>query len=74
MAEGKEKVIASELRDRNDAELQSMLSEKVDELHGVKFKKSAWAIGSVSPYKAAQARYCTLEDYFERTFWAGGLR
>jgi large subunit ribosomal protein L29 len=40
MAEVKEKVMASELRDRNDAELQSMLSEKVDELHGVKFKKA----------------------------------
>jgi ribosomal protein L29 len=39
MAEVKEKVMASELRDRNDAELQSMLSEKVDELHGVKFKR-----------------------------------
>ena len=40
MAEGKEKVVASELRDRNDAELQSMLGEKIDELYGVKFKKA----------------------------------
>ena len=33
-------VVASELRSRNEAELQSLLKEKVEELHTVKFKKA----------------------------------
>ena len=40
MAEGKDKLLASEIRDRNDAEIQSLLNEKVEELHSVKFKKA----------------------------------
>ena len=35
MAEGKNKVLASELRERNDVELQSLLNEKVEELYKV---------------------------------------
>ncbi len=40
MAEGKDKVLASEIRDRNDVELQSLLGEKMEQLHSVKFKKA----------------------------------
>ena len=45
MAEGNNKVLASELRERNDAELQSLLNEKVEELYGVKFKKALGLLG-----------------------------
>lgn len=40
MAEGKDKVLAGEIRDRNDVELQSLLGEKIEQLHSVKFKKA----------------------------------
>ena len=33
-------VVANELRSRNEAELQSLLKEKTEELHAVKFKKA----------------------------------
>ena len=40
MARNENTVVARELRERNDAELRSLLGTKVEELHKVEFKKA----------------------------------
>ncbi len=40
MAKSEDGVVVKELRERADAEVRSLLATKVEELHGVKFKKA----------------------------------
>ncbi len=40
MAKSEDSVVFKELRKRADAEVRSLLAAKVEELHGVKFKKA----------------------------------
>jgi large subunit ribosomal protein L29 len=40
MAKNEDMIVAKELRERGDAELQSLLASKREELHGAKFKQA----------------------------------
>ena len=72
MAENEDRVIVKEVRSRNDAELQSLLASKADDLHKAKFKHALGQLQNTHELKALKKDVARLNTLLNERAVAAG--